>query len=352
MPFTRGYKRADAQLLITLSGFAYLDSAPLPGESIVAQEARMRRDIDAALAESAYPDWHVVWGPGLSDDRGNMLYVAQSSTTDQLAVAIRGTQWDFWLNWVQDFASVLPPVPYNDLLPGVPADSPEIAVGTNIGLELLLGIQASAADDHTVDVATFLAQAGPQADVFFTGHSLGGCLASVLAPSVAYRLGSADNFTIYTFAAPSAGNHGFADYYDRLFSDTNGNSRSFRVYNSLDIVPASWASLASIARRYTPAPRCSERVRQLIARVSGVVEGVYAQPGALTNGSARRLRGQVTPFAPLLDAPLTPDRGSLLFFVEVGQQHATETYMQLLGAPLIPAVLAELLAAESLFREH
>jgi Lipase (class 3) len=346
MPFATGYDRAEAQLLITLSGFAYLDSAPLPGESIAAQEARMRRDIDAALAESAYPEWHVVWGPGLSDDRGNMLYVAQRSNTDELAVAIRGTQWEFWINWIEDFASVLPPVPYTDVLPSVPADSPEIAVGTNIGLQLLLRIQASALDGQTMDVATFVAQAGPNPDVFFTGHSLGGCLASVLAPSVAYRLESASNFKVYTFAAPSAGNHGFADYYDRLFADASGRNRSFRVYNNLDIVPASWASLPSIARRYTPAPQCSQRVKQLIARVEDVVNGVYVQPGAAANGSARRLRGKITP---ALDAPLTPDRGSLLFFSEVGYQHATETYMQLLGAPVIPATLAELLATGRLF---
>ena len=55
----------------------------------------------------------------------------------------------------------------------------------------------------------------------------------------------------------------------------------------------------------------------------------------------------MTPFAPVLDAPLTPDRGSLLFFVEVGQQHATETYMQLLAAPVIPSGVAKLLATAS-----
>ena len=76
MPFASGYSTAEAQLLITLSGFAYLDSDPLPGETVAAQETRMRQDIDAALAASSYAGWKVVWGPGLSGDRANMLYAA------------------------------------------------------------------------------------------------------------------------------------------------------------------------------------------------------------------------------------------------------------------------------------
>jgi Lipase (class 3) len=344
MPFTTGYDTAEAQLLITLSGFAYMDSSPLPGETVSEQEDRMRRDIDAALAESGYAAWHVVWGPGLSGDRANMLYVASHSSTNQVAVAIRGTEWDFWLNWIEDFASVLPLVPYTEVLPTVPAVAPEIAVGTNIGLQLLLQTQARTLDGQSMDVATFLAQAGDDAEIFVTGHSLGGCLASVLAPSIAYRLGSSKNLKVYTFAAPTAGNSDFADYYDRLFTDPTDRNRSFRVYNDLDIVPASWASLPSIAALYTPAPQCSDRIKELIARAQEIVGTTYVQPGALGNGSAHQLHGHLA--MPIAD-PVTPDRGSLLFFYEVDQQHATETYMQLLEAPIVPATLAKLLASRS-----
>ena len=82
MPFVDGYSTAEAHLLITLSGFAYMNSTPLPDESVDEQEARLRRDIDAALADSNYATWHVVWGPGLSGDRANMLYVAGDSRTN------------------------------------------------------------------------------------------------------------------------------------------------------------------------------------------------------------------------------------------------------------------------------
>src|SRR6266480_2582838 len=217
MPPARAYDASIAQLLITLSSLSYMNSSPLPGETIEQQEARMRTDIDAALVESGYSNWHVVWGPGLSDDRGNMMYVAGESDTQRMAVAVRGTEWEFWLNWIEDFASVLPLVPYTDVLPGVSTGSPQIAVGTQIGLQLLLGIQADTLDGQTIDLATFLTQAGESAQILVTGHSLGGCLASVLAPSIAYRLGSAENLKVYTFAAPAAGDDDFADYYNALF---------------------------------------------------------------------------------------------------------------------------------------
>jgi hypothetical protein len=43
----------EAQLLINLSGIAYIDSDPLRGETVSKQQARMRRDIDAGA--QGYP---------------------------------------------------------------------------------------------------------------------------------------------------------------------------------------------------------------------------------------------------------------------------------------------------------
>ena len=205
MPLTTGYNVSEAQLLITLSGFAYLDSTPLPDESVAAQEARMRQDIDAALAASAYPTWRVVWGPGLSGDRANMLYVAGDPEANQMAVAVRGTDWSFWLDWVENFASLLPLVPFTAVVPSIPAGTPLIAAGTNLGLQLLLSSRGSTGGAGEVDLATFLSQTGQNALTFITGHSLGGCLASVLAPTLVQQLGSSISLKVYTFAAPSAG---------------------------------------------------------------------------------------------------------------------------------------------------
>jgi Lipase (class 3) len=344
MPFASGYSTAEAQLLITLSGFAYLDSDPLPGETVAAQEARMRQDIDAALAASNYTRWRVVWGPGLSGDRANMLYAAGEPSGNQIAVAVRGTDWSFWLNWLENFASLLPLVPFTYVVPSVASGNPQIAVGTNIGLQLLLETEASTLAGDEVDLATFLRGSGSQVEIFVTGHSLGGCLASVLAPSLAQQLGTANNFKVYTFAAPSAGNQDFASYYNRLFTEDAAASTAFRVFNDQDIVPESWATLLDIARKYTPAPACPDALNQIVERVAMHVGTTYKQVGSALNGSAVRLRGQVEmPTAPAL----SPDPAAALYFQEVDYQHATETYMQLLSAPAISTALATLSAVRA-----
>jgi hypothetical protein len=344
MTFASGYSTAEAQLLITLSGFAYLDSTPLPDETVAAQEARMRQDIDAALADSNYAGWHVVWGPGLSGDRANMLYVASDPSSNRLAVAIRGTDWSFWLNWLEDFGSLLPLVPFTLVVPSIPSGTPLIAAGTNLGLQLLLGTEASTLDGDQVDLTSFLRASGEQAQIFVTGHSLGGCLASVLAPALAHQLGTANNLKVYTFAAPSAGNQDFAGYYNRLFTDSTTASTAYRVFNDLDIVPESWASLPAIAAQYRPSPACPQALKQVIDRAVEIVGSVYAQVGRPDHGSAVRLHGEVAEST--VPAP-SPDPAAALFFQEVDQQHATATYMQLLGTPAVSAALATLSAVRA-----
>src|SRR5258708_12700766 len=98
MHFASGYRTAEAQLLVTLSGFAYLDSTPLPGETVAAQESRMRQDIDAALAASNYASWRVVWGPGLSGDRANILYPPGDRSRNPPPLPIPAPAWPSSLN--------------------------------------------------------------------------------------------------------------------------------------------------------------------------------------------------------------------------------------------------------------
>ena len=64
MAFAVGYSSDEARLLLTFAASAYVDEKPLPGETIPAQTARMRRDIDTVLGQSAYAGWRVVWGRG------------------------------------------------------------------------------------------------------------------------------------------------------------------------------------------------------------------------------------------------------------------------------------------------
>jgi hypothetical protein len=245
------YNTATAELAMTLSTLAYVD------ENRTATQQQMIGEINAGLDEAGYPSWRVVWGPALNADRSNLLYAARNSQTGQLAVSIRGSDFSFWLNWIEDLA-VLRVVPYKEFVPTA-SNTAQIAFGTAVGLRQILRAQ-----DGTESLETFLTAVPEGTPILITGHSLGGCLASVLAPCVAYWRGSASSLAVYTIAAPSPGNADFATYYNTLFTDPSGHSTAFRFFNSLDVVPNAWATLATVMTYYPPLVRCplSLRCRQ------------------------------------------------------------------------------------------
>jgi Lipase (class 3) len=94
--------------------------------------------------------------------------------------------------------------------------------------------------------------AGSGTEVIVTGHSLGGALVTVLAPWLYDQLPKAGRtrpvaVTPYTFAAPTAGNQAFVNYYTSLFAN------AYRCVNTLDIVAMAWANLATLLDMY-PSP--------------------------------------------------------------------------------------------------
>ena len=92
------YDSATADLAMTLSTLAYVD------ENRTATQQQMASEINAGLAEAGYKSWQVAWGPALNADRSNLAYAARNGETGQLAVSIRGSDFSFWLNWIQDLA--------------------------------------------------------------------------------------------------------------------------------------------------------------------------------------------------------------------------------------------------------
>jgi hypothetical protein len=337
MSFAVGYSLDEAQLLLTLAAGAYVDEKMLPGESIQAQTARMRRDIDTALSQSTYSDWQVAWGPGLDGDRGNMMYLAVNATTGQYAVAVRGTDWSFWLDWLEDFASLLPLVPFPYVLPAG-TDGGRIAAGTLVGLTALSQMVGATPSGGQSDLLTFLQSVPASADVFVTGHSLGGCLASVTAAWLAAALGDSSRVKAYTFAAPSAGDGQFASYYNSLFTDSaSGQSTAFRVYNSLDSVPNAWASLQTITTYYQPSPLCPDYIKDIVDEGQNDVGTEYVQVGTTSAGSVVELDGTVVPWSSWWDLDPT---GTAQFAHQVAEQHATATYLGLLSAtPVVGATV-------------
>ena len=118
----KSYDTATVELAMTLSTLAYVD------DNRIASQQEMIDEINAGLDEAGYKSWEVVWGPALNADRSNLAYAARNSETGQLAVSIRGSDFSFWLNWVQDLA-VVTLVPYDQFVPSASSTS-QIARGT------------------------------------------------------------------------------------------------------------------------------------------------------------------------------------------------------------------------------
>lgn len=309
--FSPGYSNAEAQLLMQLSSLAYTDENQLPGETIAQQQARMKSDINSALSSGPpYPSgWQVVWGPALSPDRGNMLFIAGNATLNQYAVAVRGTDWSFVLDWIEDFASMLPLVPYPATNAG------RVAAGTLLGMQTL----------QELNFLPFLATLAGNANVYVTGHSLGGCLASVIAPLILNQLGGTNRVKVYTFAAPSPGDAGYQAYFNRLFGS---NSMAFRVYDTLDAVPDAWTTLATIETYYQGFYPCPQDLKDIIDFGIGKVGTEYA-----TVGNDQPLTGHIVwPFGRDAGNEEIDPIGDALFLWQVAQQHSHINYLSLLGA--------------------
>src|SRR5215475_1808359 len=142
----KSYDSATVELAMTLSTLAYVD------ENRTATQQQMISEINAGLEEAGYKSWQVAWGPALNADRSNLAYTARNSETGQLAVSIRGSDFSFWLNWIEDLA-VLRVVPYNEFVPTA-GNTAQIAFGTAIGLRQVLAML-----DGTKSLESFLTAA-------------------------------------------------------------------------------------------------------------------------------------------------------------------------------------------------
>ena len=313
-----GYSDAEAQLLMQLSALAYADETALSGETIEQQETRIKSDIDSAL-RTGLPGWQVAWGPALSSDRANLLYIAGNPSLNQYAVAVRGTDWSFVLDWIEDFASVLPLVPY-------PApNAGKVAAGTLVGVQTL----------QSLNFLPFVGSLSQDAGLYVTGHSLGGCLASAIAPLVAHQFDNSANVKVYTFAAPSPGDAAFQSYFDGLFGL---DGMAFRIYDTLDVVPDAWTTLVTIKTYYEGYFSCPDDLKAIVDFGIKVVGNEYA-----TVGTDYPLTGHIVwPFGDAERGASIDPIGDAIFLWQVGQQHATLNYLSLLKAPLLTSGMARI----------
>lgn len=220
---------------------------------------------EGAITSWATGKWSCVWGPSANSNDANLVYVAKFVPEDAVSsptfvVVIRGT----------DIIKHLDNLPGDDeqlkedldvenqveaAFPGAPLGA-KIASGTYLGLTVIQGLTDPAQPAGRTSLADFLiaemqTYGTDLPRLVVTGHSLGGCLTTVVAPYLLEELAKhslSPKILPYTFAGPSAGNREYADYFDQTFVP------NYRYFNSMDIIPHWWASLEVLKTIYDDLP--------------------------------------------------------------------------------------------------
>lgn len=308
---------SEQAIMMTLSAIAY--------QSDIAGQLKNKNYATAG-------DWSLAWGP-IQDSYGNLAYVAVSASTGNYALVIRGSlitfTWAALENWFYDLD-----VLFQSSWPYFP-NAPESMVSNGTYWQAY-GLAASTYQGQTL--ASFLVNSVPQsATLYVTGHSLGGNLATALASWISTQRGPAagqadPNTRPYTFAAPSPGNSVFASAYNARFPN------SWRYANVLDVVPNAWDNLTNINTIYDNYFLTTPFV------VQGAVESMYATLLASETAYGSyylQTNGSGTPLGP--DWLMNAD-----WYTEVGFQHGHNTYLALLGAPLVNSNLLAEATAEAI----
>jgi len=234
-------------------------------------------------------------------------------------VAVRGSLSDedapgFIANWFDDF-DALAQVPW--LYPQTVSGA-VVSSGMNDALALLMGATDPVTDLTLIDYLR-AALAGANAGLMVTGHSLGGALASLVAPWLYDQLPKTGTvtgvpITPYTFAAPTAGNLVFAQYYDGLFPG------AYRCVNTQDIVPMGYANISGMQAMFPPPSQTLWAYSRLLY---GTLETAkFYMQGAGITYSQTNLNGSGT-----TDAFSGPALSKLSFAYEAEAQHDHAVYL-------------------------
>jgi len=138
-------------------------------------------------------------------------FVARNDRAHTLAISFRGTRTPGeWLKDLDFVAASYTPI----------SKWGEVHQGFQL---VYLAMQASVEDLVTSAI-------GDSTNIWITGHSLGGAVATLAAPDVAINMSKIVP-SLHTYAGPRSGQPSFADKFDKLVKTC------FRVVNRWDIVP-------------------------------------------------------------------------------------------------------------------
>lgn len=312
-----GSTSAVAASMVQLSYFAYNE----PIDTIAT---------DVANPDMVFPivpdsHWRCVWGPVTDSDKGNLLYGAglfAGSPDDAIdappflvAVVNRGTAHPDTTGLLVDLYEDATPIPQRPWL-----DVPNAWIATG-SLDALTAVTELRWNDQTIlDYLASLHKWGEYEPIILvTGHSLGGCIASMLAPWLAAKLPTAKTafLTPITFAGPTAGTQGFVD----ALVDACPLRQIY--FNPMDVVPRAWWDITGIPdiygwKYFDPV------VESWALTTAGLLE-VLDDPYVAVPSPIPALLGK------FID--LTDPHFGIEWFQEALAQHSCANYMLLMGLP-------------------
>lgn len=303
-------------------------------------------DAVTSLLGEMLPSQEIIWGPAVHQPRPDfpdseskltdaLAFIVRDRDTGVFSVVFRGTNTVSATEWVlQDFM-VKNQVPWLKVQAGpAPADalvSEGTATAVTLRRELRPGKgekgEGTSLEDELLGI---LEDSSARCSMRFTGHSLGGLLAPVMALWFVDRLDDTHredlaaklDLEVYGYAAPTAGNGAFATYLESRL-------RMNRRYASpLDAAPMAWdeSSMASLPDIYLPSIRMRPFTKSFydlcrsLARDKG-----YAQPG----------EGIAVP------SRIVPTRGDR-YLLEAAYQHASP-YLNMLSPERKQAIVERVL---------
>jgi hypothetical protein len=292
-------------------------------------------DIGALL-----PGWKIVWN-GTQTTFANYAFIAVDATGKNYALAIRGsvppnsvfTDWDLFANWVLEDLDVVTQGSW----PYATTAQPRISTGAYIAFTNMLDMKDSLGSGKSMYEYLLANTVGDGKQLFITGHSLGGNMANVYASFYVHMLKqqgkSSDNVSLYTFAAPAAGNADFATDLDKKLP------AAWHYQNINDIVPnlPVFDGLVFTSLLYLPQPLAADITVKHKGHTFNLNEAILLLAGAFLLYGYQQPTNNYTIFKTDL-FPEFEDNTVQGWLGQGGTQHQIANYAKYLGVtlPVIP----------------